>query len=66
MPRAKKTSDGPGVVKNITDDPADIPSLGVFAVQPGDTAEVPDVSSFEGSEIWAITAKKPTDEGDAQ
>ncbi len=45
-------------VKNITDDPADIPSLGVFAVQPGETAEVPNAKAFKDSEMWQPVGAK--------
>ena len=41
-------------VKNITDDPLDVPSLGLFAVQPGEIVEVPRASDFAGSELWQV------------
>lgn len=43
-------------IKNITDDPLDIPSLGLFAVPPGEIVEVPRASDFADSELWQVTA----------
>jgi hypothetical protein len=45
-------------VKNITDDPLDIPSLGLFAVPPGEIVDVPDAKDFKGSELWQVTSTK--------
>lgn len=45
-------------IKNITEDPLDIPSLGVFAVQPGEIVDVPDAKAFKGSELWQVTSAK--------
>lgn len=43
-------------VKNITDDPLDVPSLGLFAVQPGEIVDVPRAADFDGSELWQVTS----------
>lgn len=53
-------------IKNVSDDPVDIPSLGLFAIPPGEIVEVPDAADFADSELWQVTSKKKTDEGDAQ
>lgn len=45
-------------VKNITDDPLDIPSLGVFAVPPGESVEVPNGKAFKDSELWQVVGAK--------
>lgn len=43
-------------IKNVTDDVLDVPSLGLFAVQPGDIVEVPRAADFADSEMWQVTA----------
>lgn len=43
-------------VKNITDDVLEVPSLGLFGVQPGQIIEVPRASDFENVEGWQVTA----------
>ena len=53
-------------IKNVSDGPLDIPSLGLFAVPSGEIVDVPRADDFEGSELWQVTSKKKTDEGDAQ
>lgn len=49
-------------VKNVSDDPVDIPSLGLFAVQPGEIVDVPNADDFKGSELWQVTTSKKSDE----